>query len=1138
MSNIEAWLSELKLEKYITVFDEAEIDLLALPYLTEEILIELGLPLGPRLKIISAIKSSDREPIEGLEHQTNEDGVITAPIRAERRQVTILFADMVGYTPLAEKLEEEKTYLVMQQVHRGLSEAVHAYEGTVQELTGDGIMALFGAPVAFEDALLQACRAALDIQKRMVAIGRQIEAEHGMRPTFRVGLHSGPLIIGAVGDNRKMKMTALGDTVNFAARLESEAENGTVLMSEAMHDLVAEYVDSTFSGTKVIKGKSKPQKVFRLDAIKSDVSRFDISRKRGLMPLLGRQSELAVLEAAWEEVKGGNVRVVNVSGQAGIGKSRLVHEFQTRFDDKVFILQGNCTSDGQSASLLPFIEVVRRSFAFTQDAGHDEAQQKLQRGLEALGLRSADYLPYLLRLLGYEMVDEALDNIADEAIGIRTRDVILAMLQERCRKSPTIMIIEDLHWIDSASEALLSRIADLGKVFPLLVILTHRPEYRPPWIGAPSVINHNIEPLSQEVTTNLILGRLGVGEMPEDFSRLIADKAEGNPLFAEEITNYLIDTGNLEGNWMTFPANPQPKTFALPINLENMLLTRFDRLNAEAREVLEAASVLGLRFSPDILGEVTKLTDSLAPQLEILVRQELIFSLPGEGQYRFKHALVQDAVYNSLLTSNREALHGKAADFIERQHSDRLMEVADTLAYHYSHTRQTQKAVRYLALAGEKSLNIYSLEEATQRFDQAMVLIENEPDSVDDSFLADLLLKIARVNYYRVDLKGILYLTDRYLERVESLGDNRRTSRFLFELGYASVLAGQAKNGKAMLERALLLGEEISDQESIGYACMGLMWNYIFWEQASEERRAAVEKLGKRARIAAKLIGDNWLMTKVIGAFSNEAAFWGRPNRVKHFDQQLLALSRETNDPRIKSEAHFRFAYSRNGSGDYDKAIEQADHSLRLSLCPMDQLFARHAKGMALAGLGRAEEGYDILGAVEKEMVAGDFQQIKLMVDLPLGAAMVAKGELGPGVRHITAAMKNFAHLGQPFASTYGNWMLGEIYLRMLTRDTSVAPRVVFKNIIFLLKTLPIIGWKAQHHMEISVQQARELDMPGHLVRCLCGLGLVHMARKNASAAKMCLEEARPMARSFNAKYLSKRINAALCELEARSSNP
>ena len=368
---------------------------------------------------------------------------------AQRRQVTVLFADMAGYTPLAGKLGEEKNYLLMQRLHRELSEAVHAHNGTVQELIGDGVMALFGAPVAIEDAPVRACRAALDIQSRMGVMGEEIEAEHGARPAFRIGLHSGPLVMGTLGDEHKMAVTALGDTVNLASRIEAEADSGAILMSEATHALVEGFVDSEHA----IKGKAKPQKLWRLDGVEAGVSRFDVARGRGLTQLIGRRREIETLEESWQKATAGGVRVADIVGEAGIGKSRLAHEFRPYLDDgKTFFLSGHCTADGQATPFLPFIEVVRTSFRIPDDADAPEAGRKLARGLDVLGLEAEGILPYLLNLLGLAPADGGLDEIAGEVLGIRTRDAVAAMLRERCRLSPTALLIEDLHWIDSASE--------------------------------------------------------------------------------------------------------------------------------------------------------------------------------------------------------------------------------------------------------------------------------------------------------------------------------------------------------------------------------------------------------------------------------------------------------------------------------------------------------------------------------------------------------------------------------------------------------------------------------------------------------------------------------------------------------------
>ena len=826
---------------------------------------------------------------------------------AQRRQVTVLFADMADYTPLADKLGEEKTYLLMQRVHRELSEAVHDQGGTVQEMTGDGVMALFGAPVAIEDAPLRACRAALDIQARMAAVAGEAEANYGARPSFRVGLNSGPLIIGAVGDDRRMETTALGDTVNLASRIEAQAEGGTVLMSEATHALVEGFVEADYLGERELKGKAGPQKLWRLDAVREGVSRFDVAIGRGLTALVGRRREQEVLEENWRLAMAGAVRLVDIVGEAGIGKTRLVHEFRLGLPEGTFFLRGACTPDGRASPYLPFIEIVRTSFRIPDEADRAEIEDRLTRGLTVLGAELAATLPYLLNLLGQVGDDAALGERASETVGIRTRDAILMLLCERCRISPLVLLLEDLHWIDRASAELVRRSLSDDRIPRLLVITTRRPEYAPPWADAGAMAEVRLAPLSGGGTVDLLKSRLGVDQVPDDLARLITDKAEGNPLFVEELTSWLQDEGRLA-------AGPEGVRFeagsaALPASLANLLMERFDHLEAGARAVLEAAAVVGRRFPPGPLAEIAGIEAPTEELLAALETADLVFRSDEDGGYEFRNALIRDAVYDSLLGPRKAELHGRAAAAFERLHANRLEEAADLLTHHYSLTDQADKAMRYLAMAGEKSLGVYALEEAAERFRAVLDLFERHPDADDDDFLADVLLGVARVHYFTIDFGSLIAMVEKYLPRIEALGDQRRLSRFLFETGYAHVFGARQDIGRPLLERALEIGQEIDDEVAIAYTKMGLMWHYIYWEPASVARRETVNRLGEEAIEVGRRIGDVWLTSKAMVARGNEAAMWGRPDEAVVFDLQLLELSRETGDPRPRGMGLWRLAY-------------------------------------------------------------------------------------------------------------------------------------------------------------------------------------------------------------------------------------
>lgn len=457
-----------------------------------------------------------------------------AALDGERRQATVLFADMQGYTALAEKLGEEDTFTLMQPILGRIVEAVSAYGGTTQDLAGDGVMALFGAPHAIEDAPLRACRAALEVHRVVAELGEHFASKHGVTPRFRVGINTGPVVIGKMGADQRTEVRALGDTVNLAARLEGLAEPGTVLLSESAHRLVEGYADTTPLGEREVKGKSEPIPVFRLDNLKEGVTRFDVSLNRGLTALIGRRRELEEMEAVWRDAQTGKTRVFDLVGEAGIGKSRLVHEFVAgREREGAYVLRGHCAQSGNAGAFHPWVEVVRTSFRIRDGETQEAAANKLRRGIKVLGADAGEAVPYLLNLLGYSVEGDDFTKENSEVAGIRTRDLLIALLNERCAASQVLLVIEDLHWIDKASEELLTRI--IGGAARLMVLCNYRPQYRAPWAARDNAGEMRVVPLSDHSTEDLLKHRLDVEEIPGDLTSLVVEKSEGNPLFAEEI---------------------------------------------------------------------------------------------------------------------------------------------------------------------------------------------------------------------------------------------------------------------------------------------------------------------------------------------------------------------------------------------------------------------------------------------------------------------------------------------------------------------------------------------------------------------------------------------------------------------------
>ncbi len=1036
-------------------------------------------------------------------------------LEGERKQVTVLFCDIANSTALAERLGPEAMHALLNRFFELALGEVHRYEGTINQFLGDGFMALFGAPVAHEDHAHRAILAAAGIR-------RALTEQRDMELVVRTGLNTGIVVVGKIGDNLRMDYTAVGDTTHLAARLQQLAEPGTILLSEATQRLVEGYVESAFLGERQVKGLP-PQGVYRFESLKPGAARFDVALRRGLTPLVGRRRELEILERCYHEARPGAVRVVNVLGEAGVGKSRLLYEFRRRLEkDQVFLLIGHCSVYGPAAPFLPFIEVVRAAFRLADGDSQPEIERKLRRGLEMLAMPAEDALPFLLNLLGVDPGKDAFRGLDGEIVGGRTREVLERLLRERCRLSPVALVIDDLHWTDTASEELLLRAAQSAERLPLLVACAYRPEYRPPWAGRENVTDLVLEPLSEESTLHLVRYRFGNQELPDELTRLVLERAEGNPLFAEELTRYLVETGaRMEGGRSIVPGT-----------LQDLIMARVDRLPEGPRTMLQVASVIGRRFSPNLVRAVLELNGHMAHYLRDLEAQELIFPEEAERreEYLFKHVLIQAAIYESLLTARRESLHQQVAEAIERSYADRLGEWAEVLAHHWSRTPHADRAVRYLAWAGEKSLRVYSIEEAHDWFRQVVELLEARQGSADDAFLADVLLHWVRVHYYRKDFRGLISLVERYLPRVEALGDPRRLSLCLFWLGFSYFFGARLDTATPLLERALELGEALGDEECVGYTCMGL--TYLYTSKPGDHPRDIVDRFGHRGLEIATRLGDVYLASKCLAGLGSQRMWTGRTKEARQFLLRIMDLGRGAGDPRTISLGLWTLGRVEILEQRFEEAIENAEECLRIAPDPLDRLGARAVKGMALALGGRTKEGIDILQDVRRELVAGDVLYVLPSLDIPLGAAMVLGGKMAAGVRWIEEAMRRSSEwAAEPFQA-WGHLTLGEIYLQMILAERKPPLGLLLKNLGFLLRTRPFAARLSRRHLEETVRIARKFDMPAFLARGLLDLGLLSKREKRLGEARAHLEEARQIAEREELAILGEKIRQALGSLD------
>ena len=635
----------------------------------------------------------------------------------------------------------------------------------------------------------------------------------------RVGIATGLVVVGDVLDAGGIQARGIiGETPNLAARLQGVARPNTVVIAEATRNLIGNLFELEDLGTRDLKGITNPTRVWGVLRAISGPSRFEALHLSHLSAFIGREQELEVLQHALDEARS-QLRVIDLMAEPGMGKSRLLHEFRQRVGkDRALVLSGSCSPDGQQTAFLPFIEVVRGSFRIGLHETETEVAQKVEVGLKALGLYSVRNLGLLLHLLGLKTPDIALAGLDGVLIGLRTRELLHLMLEARCQLSQVILIVEDLHWIDSVSEEILGKIVNSTPKLRLLLVHSRRPEYLPHWVDGPVIVKLHLEPLAAGDIRRLVQARLGVGTLPETLVRHVAAKAEGNPLFAEEIVSFLTERKVLRSANGSIEFDSSAVAAALPGSVQSLLTARVDRLAQQDRALLQAASAIGRSFDKQLLAVALPDIDDIDAHLADMQALDLIHYEEGSDTFTFKHALVRDALYQSLLTSARAVLHARIAEEIERRSGNRLVEVAESLAHHYRQTDNAKKAFKYLHLAGSRSLSVYSLEEAEAHFAGAIALLETNEGCANDEQVADLLVDYTLHQNALGNVERVAEITRRFEARLSTLAYSAQTVSIAHQKVFGLCFMGDFRAALDEQTNINKMAERLNDDRSKAYA--------------------------------------------------------------------------------------------------------------------------------------------------------------------------------------------------------------------------------------------------------------------------------------------------------------------------------
>jgi len=736
-------------------------------------------------------------------------------LEGERKLVTVLFADVANYTAMSEKLDPEEVHQIMDGCFKILMDEVHKYEGTVDKFTGDGMIALFGAPVAHEDHAQRACYAALGIQKALEPYADKVKKESKVDFKMRVGLNSGPVIVGAVGSDLRMDYTAVGDTVNLASRMQTLAQPGTVLVSKDVHKMTRDFFKFRHLGKLAVKGREEAVDAYELLEATQVATRIEAAVIRGLTRFVGRDKEMAVLKEAFDKAKAGSGQIVGLVGEAGVGKSRLLLELRrTLPEGDCTFLEGRCLHYGGSMPYLPFLDILRVYFGIEEGDREYVIKKKMSEKVSQLDEKLKEALPPIEDILSLKVEDEAYLKLDAPLKRVKIFEAIRDLLISESQNKPLAIAVEDLHWIDKTSEEFLGYLIGFLANAHIMLILLYRPEYTHQWGSKSYYRQIGVDQLSITSSAELVQSILEEGEVAPELKNLILTTAAGNPLFMEEFTHSLLENGSIQRKDHQYVLTRKASDIPVPDTIQAIIAARMDRLEDNLKRTMQVASVIGRDFAYRILQTITGTKEELKAHLVNLQGLEFIYekSLFPELEYIFKHALIQEVAYNSLLIKRRKEIHQRIGKAIEDIYADRLEEFYEMLAHHYSKAENAEKAYHYLKLSGDKATKNYAKWEALAFYQGAIDLLKKESDTEENKRKGvEIRLLMSAPMRYLAHPEGSLQVLEEGERLSRDLGDERSRAQFLSTISHYYSFRGDPMRGLSYAEECFAAAEKVQD---------------------------------------------------------------------------------------------------------------------------------------------------------------------------------------------------------------------------------------------------------------------------------------------------------------------------------------
>ena len=1030
-------------------------------------------------------------------------------IEGERKQVTVLFSDLSGYTAISERLDPEEVKNIISRIFGEIVQVVVKYDGSIEKFIGDAVVAFFGVPKAHEDDPVRALRAAREIHEIVNAMSHQFESKVGKPLSMHTGINTGLVVTGEV-TMEKGPLGVTGDTVNVASRLSGLAKPGEILVGEDTYRQAEGLFNFAPLTPISVKGKAEPIRAYKVLSPKEEPTKTH--RLSGLRSeLIGRKVEMSQLKEAAQQLLEGKGAIFYITGDAGTGKSRLIEEFKATLDlNRIQWREGHSYAYASNIPYFPLMDLLSRAWQIEDGDSRERLKQKIEAGITNLMGDGKEVIPFIGSL--YSIKYPEIENISPEYWKMKLHESIQAIVSALTRRAPAVICLEDLHWTDSSSIELLRTIL-LKFNYQALILCVSRPQFslftsqQLSGIGK-FYYEKRLQDLSPTEAQGMVESLLKTETIPAELKNFIQRKAEGNPFYLEEVINSLIETETLIKKDKTCVLTRPLTDTDIPSTIQGVISARLDRLEKETKRILQEASVIGRIFLYEILKRITDLKVSIDQYLSRLEGLDLIRtrSLQPELEYIFKHALTQEAVYNGLLKKERQVLHERVAWVMEKLFQERLSEFYETLAFHFTQSRSVLKAVDYLIKSGEKSLGKYSVEEAHQYFKQAFDLMGTKPDKTKEEkeIFIDLLKQWSLVFYYRGDFKGLEELLKAHLDSAESFGDKTRLGILYAWLGFALFCREKNKDSYQSLRKALVLGEETENLRVIGYACTFLTWTC--GELALFEEGLL---FGKRAQeISRSFDTDSILFFQSLAGMGHIYFYRGESKKNFEIGRILLDYAERRSDNRCMVTGYISIGHGYFTAGNFPSAIECYQKAIHISRDPFYVKWPRFFLGMGYIQNGQFQEAREAFQEVVSYSQNCGCEAIGTPSQMFLGIVMMDEGRMSLGLKIIKDGYQSYIKNGRRFGVPYTDYLLGMVFFQIVEGVGTVRLPILIKNINFLFKNVPFAGRKAEYHFNKAIQDAKEIGIKGAQGQAYLSLGRLHKKKGKKDKARECISNA------------------------------